>query len=420
MIPKMMICLLMLLCITVHGADVGSSTKRPASGKEIPGMITSKGSKLFLNGKEYRAIGVNIPALPQIHMGTWLHIKQIYGTPEKARQAMVDAVIDAEKSGFTFVRFFASPGYPRDIDMLYAKDPNAYWRKMDEVFALCRERHLRVIPSLITDIGWFAYCGEPRQAVLDPNSRTYKATMTYIQQFVTRYKDDPTVLMWELTNEGLLAADVDMTGWDALPQEAFPPGMTARAKLTREDSLTWSMYQSIYKLHAGYIKSLDPNHLVTSGDGEARPECASRRETFPDFKYRNDTFREWLSDNLAGQLEPLDVYSFHTYGSARPQDSAHPWTGLNTMDILRGLCRVVHASNTPVFIGELGLADPSDKYAGNEKWTNDCIDVIEKEGVSLAALWAWHFPWQPDRTISSKTHKSLVARAARFNAKYSR
>lgn len=394
-----------------------AQTTKPA----VPaGIVTCRGSKLLLDGKEYRAIGINIPSLHQVYAGTWLHISEIYGTPRKARQAMVDAVVDAEKSGVAFVRFFAGPGYPRDIAMLYAKDPDSYWKQMDEVFALCKQHHLRLIPSLITDQGWYAYCGEPKQAVLDPNSKTYKATMKYIREFVTRYKDDPTVLMWELTNEGLLAADIDMQGWDALPSGTFPPGTEVRAKLGREDSLTWAMYQRIYKEHTAYIKGLDPNHLVTSGDAQARPECASRRETFPDFKYRFDTFREWIADNLAGQPEPLDVLSYHWYGSYKPIQPDFPWADLTYLECLRRLCRASHAAGSPVFIGELGQDKPSFKDDPDAKWTRECIDMLDKEGVSLAALWVWHFPWQPDRTLDGRSHPSLMKRVAEFNRKYAR
>ena len=43
----------------------------------------------------------------------------------------------------------------------------------------------------------------------------------------------------------------------------------------------WADYLLLYREHTAFIKSLDPNHLVTSGDAQVRPECTSRRETFP-------------------------------------------------------------------------------------------------------------------------------------------
>ncbi|MCC6443535.1 MAG: cellulase family glycosylhydrolase [Armatimonadetes bacterium] len=397
-----------LFCVNgLHDAEAAPSGK----------FVTSKGAKLFLDGREYRAVGVNIPHLHQAYAGTWFHIPEIYGTSEKAKAAVIEALDDAQKSGVAFIRFFANPGYPRDTDLLYARNPQRYWRLMDDLFSECRQRRLKLIPSLQTLLGWYLYCGETAQAVLNPNSKTYRATHQYIREFVTRYRDDPTVLMWELANEGMLAADVDMAGTDLLPAGVYPPGAVVRAKGVREDSLTWEMILRLYREHMAFIKILDPNHPVTSGDAFVRPECASRRETFPDFKYRNDTLREWLSNNLASQPEPLDVFSFHTYGSFELCEPASLW-GLSALELLRSQARAVHAARVPLFIGELGQMKPSFREDRAARWSRAAIDLLEKEGVSLAALWVWHFPWQPDLTVSSATHPLLTRRIAAFNRKY--
>ena len=260
-----------------------SPTPIPIEPAPIEGFVTAHGDQLFLAGREYRAIGVNVPHLHQAYMGTWFHNQQIYGTPEKARQAMVEAVEDASRSGFAFIRFFANPGYPIDIEKLYEKNRDDYWRQMDEVFVLCRQHGLRLVPVLgVTE--WNLPSGEPKQSILDPNSKTAQATSRYLREFVTRYKDNPTVLMWELQNELMLAADVDMLGVNLLPKEVYPPGAAVRKRASREDSLTWAMIQQIYRQQTAFIKKLDPNHLVTSGDAQTRPEATSRRETFPDLK----------------------------------------------------------------------------------------------------------------------------------------
>jgi mannan endo-1,4-beta-mannosidase len=262
---------------------------------------------------------------------------------------------------------------------------------------------------------WNLPSGEPKQSILDPNSKTAQATSRYIREFVTRYKDDPTVLMWELQNELMLAADVDMLGVDLLPKGVYPPGATVREKGQREDSLTWAMIQQIYRQQTALIKKLDPNHLVTSGDAQTRPEATSRRETFPDFKFREDTWREFVANNLAAQPEPLDVYSLHHYGTF---DASGEWpksSGLTSLDRFRLLARAVQSTRTPLFIGELGQEQPSFKDDPEAKWTQAYIDMAEREGISLMALWVWHFPWQPDRTLSSQTHPLLVQRVAAFN-----
>jgi mannan endo-1,4-beta-mannosidase len=177
------------------------------------------------------------------------------------------------------------------------------------------------------------------------------------------------------------------------------------------------MILELYRTHAAAIKSLDPNHLITSGDASVRPECTSRRETFPDFQYRSDTLREWLANNLASQPEPLDVYSFHFYGSDASDAPGSVW-GLDALDLSRSLVRAAHAARAPVFVGELGQTSPSFREDPEGRWTRSCIDMLDEEGVSLAALWVWHFPWQPDLTVSGKTHASLLERVAAFNRKH--
>lgn len=381
------------------------------------GFVTRSGPKLLLDGREYRAIGVNMPNLHQSYFGTWFHNEQIYGTHARARQAILAALDDARRSGVAFVRFFANPGYPLDTSRLYAKDRARYWQLMDELFAECRKRNLKLVPSLQTLHGWYLDCGENARAILDPNSKTYQATHEYIREMVTRYRDDPTVLLWELENEAMLAADVDQLGRDLPPAAVYPPGAVVREKGAREDSLTWDMTLRLYREHAAFIKSLDPNHLVTSGDAAVRPECTSRRETFPDFRYRTDTLREWLANNLASQPEPLDVISYHVYGALKPARPGEDW-GLTRLDLMRCQVRVAHAARVPVFIGELGQTDPSFKADPKARWARAAIDALEQEGVSLAALWVWHFPWQPELTVDSRRCPLLVERIRAFNRKH--
>jgi len=381
------------------------------------GFMKAEGCKLMLDGREYRAIGVNVPHLHQAYLGTWFHIREKYGTPENAKAAVMAAIEDAERSRLAFIRFFADPGYPLDRSLLYDKDPEAYWRGMDELFALCREHHVKLVPSLQTIPGPYGIFGETGRAILDPNSKTHEAVYRYVREIVTRYKDDPTVLMWELMNEGMLHADVEMQGRKLLPAGVYPPGATVREDGQLSDSLRWDDFQQLYREHAAFIKSLDPNHLVTSGDASVRPECTSRRETFPDFRFRSDTWREWLGNNLLSQPEPLDVLSFHFYGNDEVAGPSVPWAGMTTIEEIQGVVRCVHAAGAPVFIGELG-ASPNNQADPHGTWICKSIDAMETEGVSLMALWVWHFSWQPDLTMDSETYPEVVARAKAFNERH--
>ncbi|MDG3007377.1 cellulase family glycosylhydrolase [Paludisphaera mucosa] len=382
--------------------------------RPVAGFVFVRGPQLMLNGREYRAVGVNVPHLSQIYLGTWFHLGQLYGTPEAAKAAAVAAVEDASRGGLAFIRFFAGPGYPIEADRLYARDPDAYWRGMDELFALCRRSGVRLVPSLNVTT-WNAHCGEPRGAILDPASKTAQANRRYVQAFVTRYKDDPTVLMWELENEVMLAADVDAQGSPLLPRGVYPEGATVRETGEREDSLTWAMTQRLYREQAAFIKSLDPNHPVTSGDAGVRPEATSRRETFPEFRFRDDAWREHLANELAAQPEPLDVFSLHHYG---PADPGPRGSGLDALERARLTARAVKAARVPLFIGELGQDVPSFKSDPEAKWARAYLDMADEEGISLIALWVWRFPWQPELTFDGRSHPLLVERAAAFNRRY--
>lgn len=394
-------------------AGSGGSTVR----MDELGFVKREGNRLSLNGRPYRAIGVNIPFMSQVYMGSWGSSVRLYGSHENARQAIIQAIEDAGRSGLAYIRFFADPGYPIDMDRFYYSDPAKYWKSMDELFGICRKNKLRVIPSLGAAPGCFAaYCGEHKQAILDPKSKTSKAAYAYIREFVNRYKDDPSILMWEIQNEVMHKADIDVQGKPALAAGLFTGKRQPYPTLSREDSLTWDMVLRIYKEQTAFIKSIDANHLVTSGECHVRYECTSRRETFPKFKFRDDTFQEWVNNNLQAQPVPLDVLSYHLSATTDPKER---W-GMQKMVWLRKLLEASVASGVPVYIGELGQDSPSYTDDPTAKPARELIDMAEEEGVSLMALWVWHFPSQPERSVTSKTHPDLVKRCAEFNQKYAR
>ena len=280
-----------------------------ASGANIGEFVTQKGDKLWYRGKEYRAIGVNAINLHLSYARMWLHDGIYTRAGEDPREMMLKGLDDARDSGFKFVRFFAHPGYPVTIDRFYFKDKEAYWKNMDAVVEECRRRDLKLVPSLSVVDAFTHYHGEPKQAILDPASKGHRDSYRYIEEFVTRYQDEPTILMWEIHNELMLEADVKMAGRPINPG-LFTGGKAPRSETTIEDTLSYDQIVQIYREMAGFIKRIDKNHLVTSGDAKVRMECTSRREKSP---FRTDTLDERISNNINSQPAPLDVYSLHMY-----------------------------------------------------------------------------------------------------------
>ncbi|KAI8821874.1 glycoside hydrolase superfamily [Fimicolochytrium jonesii] len=114
----------------------------------------------------------------------------------------------------------------------------------------------------------------------------YKAYVSHIVQrrnslTGTPYIQDPTILAWELTNEARCKAD------------QLPSGSCSSA-----DIASWMTEMSTF------IKSLDRNHLVTSGD---EGFYARSGESYPDNGADGTDFEKIMA------IQTLDFGTFHTY-----------------------------------------------------------------------------------------------------------
>ena len=399
----------MILTLTMMVAGAYAAEPGPA------GFVTRNGSKLMLNGKEYRAIGVNQPDLFANYIGANIHLGSTHGTPEKARENSVKAVLEAEKCRIAFIRFWASGFWPVD-QKIYFDKPAEYWAKMDALFALCREHHVKLVPSIFFygDM-WADLCNEPRQAVLDPNSKTFKAMHKYAREIVSRYKDDPNVLQWEIGNEYFGAADLPVA---KAPSDPAMVGTGIKPNRVPEDGMTYEMLRKFYIEMTTFIKSIDPNHMVTSGDGCPNPASWELRVSYPNTRWREDTLRENLSNLLGSQPDPLDVFSIHYYGNLNKAEPTYSLGGLTWLEQLRAIVRAIHAANTPVFIGEFGNNKPTLTEDKESKHLLAALDLVEQEGVSLTGIWAWYFPWQPENDMRAETHPALLKRVMEYNKKY--
>jgi mannan endo-1,4-beta-mannosidase len=137
---------------------------------------------------------------------------------------------------------------PRESGMAVNDGPNGM-QKIDFLIAEAGKRRLRLV---IVFLDFWAYTGGAQQMrawygsrdestffFRDPRTkRDYRTWVSHVVQRVNpltglAYRDDPTIMAWELINEG-----------------------NARPEALR---LAWTAEMS------AYVKSLDPNHLVSSG-----------------------------------------------------------------------------------------------------------------------------------------------------------
>lgn len=228
---------------------------------------------------------------------------------------------------------------------------------LDRIIVAARKHNIRltlVLANQHSDYGgapkyvdWAGYDGKTQDGlqkfVTDSNAKQmYK---DYINKLVNRtntisgvaYKDDPTIFSWELVNELYAAPDYNV----------------ARA---------W------YTEMGQYIKSLDANHLVSTGaDG---------------FYYANNVNDFWQN----ADIPVMDYASWHTYprnssgivdGTFEP-DLVNPLTPEDFLYQFRKRSRDAVALNKPFVIGELGIirSDPN-----RNDWLAQSLNVITNETV---------------------------------------
>jgi hypothetical protein len=175
--------LLSLPLLTLIAADTTESGR----------FVRAEGAELTRAGAPLRAVGFN---QPDLFSSVLLH-------EAEARAKSFAAIDDASRSGVRFLRFLASGFWPRDMKLYFA-DKHAYWARMDDVFRHAREKDVMLVPSLFWMSNlWSDLCDEPRGKIAASGSKTYQAMQIYATELVSRYKDDPNVLIPESSDTSL-------------------------------------------------------------------------------------------------------------------------------------------------------------------------------------------------------------------------
>lgn len=402
-----------ILCVGLGRlcAEPAPFSQSPQPTTQAAGKVRLENGRFVLDGKDYKAVGINIPHLHQAHNGTFFHI-ELYSSVEAMQASATRALDDAAANGAAFVRFFAGPGYPIDQARIYDKDPAAYWKAMDAVIEMCRERGLRVMP-VFGILGWRGQperLKEPISAALDPSSKAYQEIHSYVTAFVTRYRNDPVILMWSLSNEAFLKADIDFSTREPENPTIFPTGSVPKEQLGLRFPKEVYHFPDIvahYRHWTDILHRLDPGTPVTSGDAGIRAESVSRREGVaaarkegiwpPPYKFRKDTLDEHLAHLLESQ-SPVDVASIHAYfEGAEGKGEKILDDDISRFDLQIAQVRALRAAGMPVLVGETSQRAPFLRKDPAATTLLPALKAMDAAGAQLIALWSWHFPWQDSR-----------------------
>lgn len=163
-----------------------------------------------------------------------------------------------------------------------------------------------------------------------------------------RYRDDPTILAWELANEPRCR------GSGVYPTS---PQCTTQT-LTR-----WAQEMS------AFLERLDPNHLVSVGDEGFYCIAGSDDLT--------ENCSEGVDTLALTALPSVDVMSFHLYPEAwgRDLEWSRAWIERHLADAL--------ALGKPAILGEFGIRDASIRNVVYREWTQTFFDL----GGAGALFW---------------------------------
>lgn len=309
-----------------------NSTPTPTTSTSNSGFVQRSGTLLLLNGQPYKFTGINIYNANSRN-NCWYSLGNNDGALDST---LTDSGVHSIRAWFT--QGLATTNGVRD------------WAAFDHTLSVASNHNAKVIITLsVEDCGgdgvrltdWFQ--SGYKTAVIANHTTTFR---NYVTEIVSRYKNNPTILMWQIGNE------LDIKNADG----SCGPASTLKSFV---DDIS------------GLIKSIDKNHLIsigTIGSGQCGAQGSSEYKTLHS------------STNI-------DLCEYHDYSDPSSPMPGDQWNGLQTR------INDCNSLNKPLFVGEAGIA----KIDSNRASEFDAkISKQFAAGVVGFLPWEWRASGQKD------------------------
>jgi hypothetical protein len=317
---------------------------------------------------------------------------------------------DYAAQNLTFYRTFASPWGASDIQSLWLDgDRTSFWETMDVFMKLSTELHVFVSPSILIQYEQWALALNVslRTLVVDIGGDAQQVLKEYTQEMVTRYVDEPSVLMWGFGNE--LNLMVDGCTYDKSAGAYF--STNEMMAFAREFTSWVREIDAIRPINSDFshprtrASALAASEAGCSGEAcvsEGNPNGDCELEPSP---YPKDSADEYKT-MLALYSEPFDMVGIHAYGCYPPYDNFSFCSSEAGLDYITASQEVAAAQGKPLFIGEFGSEagsggeDPGTNTAGwstfdgSEARFDFPLGLLEMQatsspGIALTNLWSF-------------------------------
>ncbi len=324
-------------------------------------FVQRSGSQLLLDGQPYRIVGGNTYYLGYViepTLNAALDLAQSFGMNSIRIWAFLDSAQPPGEWDVSFQYWDAAKAAP-----VANEGPNGLQR-LDRAVASARERGIRLILTLTNN--WPDFGGMPQYVQwlgLDAkhknsfysDPRCKEMYKNWVRQIVTRYRNEPAILAWELANEPRCEGH---GGSDTL--------------------LAWADEMS------AFVRQLDPNHLIGVGD----EGYFKRHQAWGNPLY-NGQYGVSCEDLLG--LSAIDFGTMHMYPQSMAKDQDPVEFGLMW---IREHLEAGQRANKPMLVEEYGLMAPyPDRNAVFAQWLASIEDLA---GVG-DMLWMMGLPKGPDQ-----------------------
>jgi len=330
-------------------------SNNPALAATVPNspFVSAQGTNLYLNGSLYQFTGINA-----FNLGTYTgnvgcgieesnlntvfsHLRPNSMVRVWAFQGSITTNPVTKKTDWT--------GLDRVINTAQ-KDGDKLILVLGDQAGNCDDGHWR-------DTAWYA--GGYTKAINDyGNGLTPIPYFDYVKMVVARYKDSPAVAMWQPINEPVVAECSGAQG----------TACYAKQVCTNEAASTKAL-RSFFDTVGGAIKSIDKNHLVSSGLG-GNGQCGA---VFQDYQYVNES-------------PAVDVVTYHDFDHITQPMPGDQYNGLQER------LNQAKAMNKPLMVGEVGIQAVSNG-SGCINLTTRRDDMKAKMDAQFKAGIVGFMPW---------------------------
>ncbi len=304
------------------------------------------------------------------------------------------------ENGFKTIRVFGNNSWTMQPDAIRTKEgKEAYFAYMDYMLDLCDEYGIRVIFSLflnatifidyqLVDGVWVNASGDTIQdMVAYPETGARQVVYDYLDEIIGRYKNRETILMWEVSNEMNLDADL----------RTIAGGLTVSALQLGD------FYEDVTE----YIHTIDQNHLVDTGDAVLRGSqynLLASTMAGTEANMKSDTAEE-NAKIMYIINHGIDVISTHLGGT--------DYTSFyeNHMACSRAFDKPLYVGETSADIGASGDIRQADSF----EYQKDHLAQILETGPQLSTWWDFDAPLS-DPTYTRQWNVTLTTTPDLFYA----